>query len=325
MIVAASINDMLSPEMIVLRCNASQQQRRPLSHKNPSMSRTKLYPFTLIASILSLFAALGADKLSGTQRQQLAKEFHLRAQERTGLLVPMYVYPANIRKNHAYNRLIDLKRRYETVPLWVILDPASGPGKQVDDNYTKAIGRLLGAGCVVLGYVPTSYGKRPAADVQKDIDHWLTMYPRIQGIFFDEMIYEDSDAGAKYQATLNQYAHDAGCWPTVANPGTDTPGRYFSAGAADVIVIHEGGSWPREEQLKGDHLGGYADYPPFTRAILVYSRPKIDPNVIRMMRKYARWLYVTEAEYRQDDPKASNPWNRLSKHVEDLCSQLADK
>lgn len=289
------------------------------------MSNAKVYPFTVIAFILSLLVAFGADKPSPRQRREQAQEFHLRAQQRTGLLVPMYVYPADIHKNHAYNRLIDLKRRYETVPLWVILNPASGPGKQVDDNYTKAIDRLLGAGCVVLGYVPTSYGKRRAEDVQKDINRWLTMYPRIQGIFFDEMIYEDSDAGAKYQAALNQYAHEAGCWPTVANPGADTPGRYFAAGAADVIVIHEGGAWPKEERLKGDYFGGYADYPPFTRGILVYSQPKIDRNAIRMMRKYVRWIYVTEAEYRQGDPKASNPWDRLSKHVEEMCSQLADK
>lgn len=278
-----------------------------------------------IPVVLFLLLALGAGKPPRAERRQKAQEFHLRAQERTGLLVPMYVYPAGIHKNRAYNRLIDLKRQYETVPIWVIVNPASGPGKQVDGNYTKAIDRLLGAGCVVLGYLTTSYGKRPAADVQKDIDRWLTMYPRIQGIFFDEMIYEDSAAGTKYQAALSQYAHDAGCWPTVANPGADTPGRYFAAGAADVIVIHEGGSVPKEERLKGDYFGGYADYPPFTRAILVYSQLKIDRAAMRMMRKYARWIYVTEAEYRQGDPKASNPWDRLSMHVEDMCRQLSDE
>ena len=278
-----------------------------------------------IAFIFFLLLALGADKPSRAARRQKAQKFHLRAQERTGLLVPMYVYPADIHKNRAYNRLIDLKRQYETVPIWVIVNPASGPGKEVDGNYTKAIDRLLGAGCVVLGYVTTSYGKRPAADVQKDIDRWLTMYPRIQGIFFDEMIYEDSAAGSKYQAALSQYAHDAGCWPTVANPGADTPGRYFAADAADVIVIHEGGSLPKEERLKGDYFGGYSDYPPFTRAILIYSQRQIDRAAIRMMRKYVRWIYVTEAEYRQGDPKASNPWDRLSMHLEEMCRQLADK
>lgn len=289
------------------------------------MSRTLFNLSMRIAFLFLLLLALGADKPSRVARRHKAQEFHLRAQERTGLLVPMYVYPADIHKNRAYNRLIDLKRQYETVPIWVIVNPASGPGKQIDGNYTKAIDRLLGAGCVVLGYVTTSYGKRPAEDVQKDIDRWLTMYPRIQGIFFDEMIYEDTAAGSKYQAALSQYAHDAGCWPTVANPGTDTPGRYFAAEAADVIVIHEGNSLPKEERLKGDYFGGYADYPPFTRAILIHSQRQLDRAAIRTMRKYVRWIYVTEAEYRQGDPKASNPWDRVSMHVEEMCRQLSDR
>jgi Spherulation-specific family 4 len=259
------------------------------------------------------------------RRRQRAQEFHLRARERTGVLVPLYVYPENIHKNVTYNRLIDLKRQHETVPVWVIVNPASGPGKEVDANYTKAIDRLQGAGCVALGYVPTSYGKKTEAEVRKSIDRWLELYPRIQGIFFDEMIYEDTDAGAKYQATLNRYAHDAGCWPTVGNPGADTPGRYFAADAADMIVIHEGNAWPKEERLKGDYFGGYSDYPPFTRGVLLHSQAKLNRDELRMAREYVRWVYVTEAPYRPNDPKAANPWDHLSKYLEELLDQLGEK
>src|SRR5436190_7069951 len=207
----------------------------------------KSRPIVLLL-ILEIFArtAPAADEPNAAARRERAQQFHLRAQERTGLLVPLYVYPADIHTNRVYNRLIDIKRRYATVPFWVIVNPASGPGNAIDANYTKAIDRLQGAGCVVLGYVTTSYGKRPAADVHADIDRWLKMYPRTQGIFFDEMIYEDTEAAAKYQAALNRYAREAGCWPTVANPGAETPGRYFAADAADVIVVHEGNEWPDE-------------------------------------------------------------------------------
>jgi hypothetical protein len=239
--------------------------------------------------------------------------------------VPLYHYPENVHKNPVYNRLMEVKRRFESVPVWVIINPASGPGEKVDANYTKAIDRLCGAGCVVLGYVTTSYGKRTEAQVQKEIDQWLKLYPRIHGIFFDEMRYEDTKTAAAYQAALNRYAHDAGCWPTVANPGADTPGRYFADPAADVIVIHEGNSWPKEERLKGDYFGGYADYPPFTRAVLVHSQPRLERASLQMARKYARWVYVTEAVYRPNDPKAANPWDRVSKHLEELCEQLSGK
>jgi hypothetical protein len=266
-----------------------------------------------------------ADEIPASQRRQQAQEFHLLANERTGLLVPMYIYPTDVHKNAAYNNLIDLKRRFETVSMWVIINPASGPGERVDANYTKAIDRLRGAGCVVLGYVSTSYGKRSEADVRKDIDKWLKMYPRTQGIFFDEMVYEDTEKGAKHQASLNKYARESGFWPTVANPGAETPGRYFAAEAADVIVVHEANTWPKEDRLKGDYFGGYSDHPPFTRAVLLHSQPKLDKASLKMVRKYARWVYITDVEYRPNDPKATNPWNRLSKHLEEICELLNEK
>jgi hypothetical protein len=280
-----------------------------------------LLPLPVLFLVTCGYAQDGA----AARRRQLAQEFHRRAQERTGVLVPMYIYPENPDKNPAYNQLMALRRRYETVPMWVIVNPASGPGKQVDANYGRVVTRLRGAGCVVLGYVSTSHGKRPAGDVRKEIDRWLTLYPDIHGIFFDEMINDNTEAAARYQASLSQYAHDTGCWPSVANPGTDTPSRYFAAAAADVIIVHEDGTWPKEERLRGDKPGGYADYPPFTRGVLVHSQPTLDRAALRMVRKYARWIYVTEGLYRPGDAKAANPWDRLSRHLEDICGQLCEK
>ena len=281
--------------------------------------------YSLIAGSMMLLPSLAAtfaDELTNGARRERAMEFHLRAQQPSGILLPMYVYPADIHKNAAYNRVMSLKRKYETVPMWVIVNPASGPGEKVDANYTKAIDRLRGSGCVVLGYVSTSYGKRKAADVRGDIDRWLRFYPRIHGVFFDEMVYEDTAASAEYQAALNRYAHEAGCWPTVGNPGADTPGRYFEQEAADVIVVHEGDKWPPVERLHGDYFGGHADYPPFTRGVLLHSQAKLDKEALRAARPFARWWYVTDAPFRAGDPQAANPWDRVSKHLEELLEEL---
>ena len=281
--------------------------------------------FILFLALMPLICV--AQEKSAAQRRLHAMEFHLRASERPGILVPMYVYPENIHKNAAYNRLIEIKRDYPTVPIWVIVNPASGPGAQLDANYTKAIDRLRGAGCVVLGYVSTSYGKRAQADIKKDLDAWLKMYPAVQGVFFDEMIYEDTEAGAKLQAGLNEYAKSIGYWPTVANPGAETPGRYFATNAsgvcaADVIVVHEGDAWPKEDRLKGDYFGGASDYPPFTRAVLLHSQKSLDKVALKMTQKYARWVYVTEDPYKPNDPKADNPWDTLSKFLPEMCEHL---
>jgi hypothetical protein len=292
----------------------------PFAAKSVTMIRPAYRFLAVLFHVLFVLPAL-ADEIPA-QRRQRAQEFHLRAQEKTGILVPMYVYPGNIHKHAAYNRLMELKRQHETVPIWVIINPASGPGQKVDANYTKAIDRLAGAGCVVLGYVSTSYGKRKAADVQGDVDRWLKLYPRTHGIFFDEMLYEDTEAGVMHQVALNRYAHEAGLWPTVANPGADTPGRYFAADAADVIVVHEGDAWPPENRLKGDYFGGYADYPPFTRAVLLHSTPKLDIAALKMVRKHVRWVYVTDDPYRPNTPGADNPWDTLSKHMEAMCEEL---
>ena len=92
-----------------------------------------------------------------TERIEKLQQLHRNAIQKTGLLIPLYIYPANVHTNNDFNRVIELKRQYSEVPFWVIVNPASGPGTAIDPNYTKAIDRLIGAGCVVLGYVSTIY------------------------------------------------------------------------------------------------------------------------------------------------------------------------
>jgi len=91
--------------------------------------------FTWLCLLAATITAVGSSSAQDVAtRTSRAQEFHQRAQERTGVLVPLYVYPEDIHTNAVYNRMIDLKRRYETVPMWVIFNPASGPGTQVDGN-----------------------------------------------------------------------------------------------------------------------------------------------------------------------------------------------
>ena len=258
-----------------------------------------------------------------TERIEKLQQFHRNAVQKTGLLIPLYIYPANVHTNNDFNRVIELKRQYSEVPFWVIVNPASGPGTAIDPNYTKAIDRLIGAGCVVLGYVSTSYGKIPTETVEKDMQSWQKFYPRTHGIFFDEMLYEDNEGAVAHQLSLKKSAGDLGFWPTVANPGTDTPGRFFETGVADVIVIHESNQWPTEEKLHGNYFGGYSDYPPFTRATLMYGQNELNAKDVHMVQKYARWIYVTNDTYKPGNAAHPNPWDQLSEQIEELCRILA--
>ena len=280
----------------------------------------------VLIMILHAVAAAAQDKSTSENAKRVFEnqKFHQQSSQKMGLLIPLYIYPANIHTNPDYNRVMELKRQFSEVPFWVIVNPASGPGTEVDANYTKAIDRLVGAGCVVLGYVSTSYGKIPAKDVQRDLAAWQRMYPRVHGVFFDEMIYEDTEAAVAHQKQWNEMAHDMGFWPTVGNPGTATPGRYFANDAADVIVVHEADHWPTESQLHGDYFGGYSDFPPSTRATLMYSQTQCNPKQIQMVRRYSRWIYVTQDTYKLNDPKHPNPWDKLSVHLEAMCQTLVE-
>jgi Spherulation-specific family 4 len=253
---------------------------------------------------------------ASSARAQQSRQFHIAASQGTGLLIPMYVYPADIHTNASYNRLMELKRRFERIPFWVILNPSSGPGQQVDANYFKAVDRLIGAGCSVLGYVLTGYGKRSLAEVAKDLQAWQRLYPRTQGIFFDEMVYENDSAQVAHQLKLSHAARELGFWPIVGNPGADTPEPYFAANVADVIVVHEGAEWPQEKQLHGDYFGGHSDYPPWSRGVLVHSMPRVSRQKVAMLCKYARWIYVTEDQFVD---RTDNPWDVLSAHLEATC------
>jgi hypothetical protein len=57
--------------------------------------------------------------------------------------------------------------------------------------------------------------------------------------------------------------------------------------------------------------------------VLVHSQPKFAPQPLQMVRRYARWVYVTEDRYVPNDPTADNPWDTLSKYLDAVCEQLA--
>jgi len=261
--------------------------------------------------------------ISNVQRAA-AMRFHAMAQQGCGLLIPLYKYPANIHTNVEFNRVMELKRKFCTIPFWVILNPGSGPGQAVDANYTKAIDRLQGAGCVVLGYVSTQYGKRDQNLVVTDLERWKRFYPRIQGLFFDEMVYNDDESSLEHQLDLSQSADEKGFWPIVTNPGASTPGRYFKTPVADVIIVHESDKWPDVESIHGNYFGSYSDYPAHSRGILIHSLKQLDAKQVELISRYCKWFYVTHDEYRINDPSASNPWDELSQHIEPTCKIILE-
>lgn len=71
-----------------------------------------------------------------------------------------------------------------------IINPNSGPhfSSIRYDATPKCLPHLQKAGVKSIGYVATGYGKRPLADIQRDIKRYQQAYRPLQGLFFDEGI-----------------------------------------------------------------------------------------------------------------------------------------
>ena len=214
------------------------------------------------------------------------------------ILVPAYFYPAGPGLAE-WDALIAAAK---DVPVVAITNPASGPGEKVDPAYTQVLQRAIAAGVTVVGYVSTSYAKRPIADVEADVAGWPRLYPGIQGIFFDEQV--SSAASVDYYATLYAAARaKVRNGLVINNPGVPCAEEYFSRPATDVGCIfehHEGfdlfhrPSWKR-------------DWPRERFAGLVYrvaGQEAMQQAVRKAVRERLGYFYVTDAG-------GVNPWDRL--------------
>lgn len=150
------------------------------------------------------------------------------------LIVPAYFYPAGEGLAH-WNALNLAAAR---VGLNVILNVDSGPGKSVDPNYQVAVQALRAAGGRVFGYLHTSWGKRDAALLKKDIDAYLQRYP-VDGFFIDEMA--SGPEALDYYAGLYDYikAREQALL-VIGNPGVVADPAYLQRPVVDVLMHFEG-------------------------------------------------------------------------------------
>lgn len=216
-----------------------------------------------------------------------------------GLLVPAYFAPRG-RGLTDWNQLIEAAGR---VPIIAVLNLANGPGEMPDPDYTRLIERAGKTSLLLIGYVHSSYAKRPLQDVQRDVDAWIRLYPGIRGIFVDEQSAAPADV--PYYAELRRHIREVrGLQVMVSNPGVVCATEYFSGRASDVICIYESDqpaanvSWP--DTMTGAH--------PSAEVLLlahgVASPPRMEEWIALAARRHVRHLYVT-------DDTGKNPWDRL--------------
>jgi serine/threonine protein kinase len=217
---------------------------------------------------------------------------------RLRLLVPAYFYPAG-------DGLAQWDRLLETpdpAAVIIIVNAASGPGKEADPNYVRVIGRARQKGFTVIGYVSTRYAARPLKETKDDIDRWILLYPGLRGIFFDEQA--SSPERLSYYADLYEYARKArGLDLVINNPGTTCAEEYLAQPVADVVCLIES-----TKDLSAFHFPAWMSrYKParFAGAFPKIEDPvKMKHYVREMVAKGVGYCYIT-------DGQLPNPWGRL--------------
>ena len=164
--------------------------------------------------------------------------------------------------------------------------------------------RSQAAGLTILGYVHTSYGARPDAEIKAEIDAYATWY-LVDGIFFDEASTDCARQG--YYAGLTAYARQRTsshrAVRTALNPGTQTNECYLSV--ADVIVTFEGDATTYQRSYAAPSW--VANYPHSRFWHLVYnvSTAQQMRTIVQLSKERgAGWVYVTP-------DTLPNPWDTL--------------
>jgi hypothetical protein len=220
-----------------------------------------------------------------------------------GTIVPLYTDPPDA----SWDALAAAATAHPTVKVIAIANPASGPGSQAQAGYTSGIAKLDAAHVLVIGYVPTGYANRSAANVRADIDSWVSFYPGIGGIFFDEMSSAAGDEA--YYTSLKDHAGTRGLSLTVGNPGTDTLPSYI--GTVDTILIYESAGLPPVSSLGGWHDGVARS----NFGVIPYAVGALDTGFVTAARQHVGFIYMT-------DDDLPNPWDSLPAYFDPLLAAL---
>ena len=261
------------------------------------LRKIRVFPITN-PRVLGLLAALALPMVL-SQGAEPAKETPTMR-----LWVAAYYYPFGDGLKE-WERLMKSNRQ---VPIVVIVNPASGPGEKADPNFVAVMDKSRKAGLTLVGYVSSQYSKKSLDAVKAEVDDWVRLYPKIQGIHVDEQSSEE--AKADYYAALYRYIRSKIPNALVLNnPGAECASAYLSKPAADAVCLFE-----RDKGFEDFRPPAWAKrFPPGRFGVLAYNVETTDK-----MREYVRaavrhrvgYIYFTDA-------KGANPYNRLPTYWDD--------
>ncbi|MBS2027020.1 MAG: spherulation-specific family 4 protein [Deltaproteobacteria bacterium] len=200
------------------------------------------------------------------------------------------------------------------VPLIAIMNPNSGPGSGPDTQYSDAIDAINTAGGSVVGYVHTSYGARPTADVESEIDDYFAWY-NVQGIFFDEMANDATSAHLSYYEEIATYVRSNHPGSTIiANPGASFDEAFETNAVADIFVDEEDVQTNVHAATQAPWEAGY---PASTFAEMsLQTTGDVAEIAWLVANRHAGWFYATTLDY------SPNPYSALPSDFAESVSSL---
>ncbi|KAI0824688.1 Spherulation-specific family 4 [Trametes gibbosa] len=163
----------------------------------------------------------------------------------SGILIPLYIDPVGSPDCSGWAPVIDTIAAHPSLPFWVVINPASGPGRhgsQAPAEYQRCIPELRAPNVVVLGYVPTfDAAANKQSGVTQDVDTyagWGDAY-RPDGIFFDQVSGASGDL-AVYEGFASHATplFNGGDSFIALNPG-DAPEDTAYYDIADLVLSAE--------------------------------------------------------------------------------------
>ncbi|KAL8852462.1 MAG: hypothetical protein Q9221_002692 [Calogaya cf. arnoldii] len=162
------------------------------------------------------------------------------------ILLPLYLYPGE--GASAWSSVLSTISTHSDIRFQIIVNPNSGPGTNsfpTDANHITGISKLNNFTNVkTLGYVLTGYGNRDNAAVNADVDIYASWSDytdadiHIDGIYFDEVSNDNTQANFDRMETLSKYARGTNAGASIVfNPGYRAPVQLFEF--CDMMVEFE--------------------------------------------------------------------------------------
>ncbi len=198
--------------------------------------------------------------------------------------------------------------------LIAVANPGNGPGASASVNYTNAFNALIAAGGHPIGYVYCGNGTRSAVDVDADVLAWVTFYPMVKGIWFDEN-FDHTGAKLTYFEARYDYARSVIADAlTIGNHGTYSlyEGYLTSVSKADMYC-----TWENDAAVAITYPSYIATYPRGNFCVLQYNATAAQMHAtvpVTAARNYGNY-YVT-------DDDVPNPWDAPPPYLQAEASKI---